>query len=122
MTEARDTHNTEAGRFAVRGENRLEKSEGGCRESAKFMNFDGFPDYFSFSGSRFADTSLGGTSEGPDRPLGNSPELQRKKQKMVCPDPGYCQIRDMDVQSDLVNFKGNFVPDERKFVRTQRSV
>ena len=85
------------------------------------MTFVDFPDNFSFSGSRFADTFLGGFSEGSDIPLGNSPEKQ-KKQKMVCPDPGFYQVRGRDAQSDSVDFKGNFVPNERKLVGTQRSV
>jgi len=41
---------------------------------------------------------------------------------MVCPDPGFYQVRDKEVQSDSVNFKGNFVLYERKLVRTQRKV
>jgi hypothetical protein len=52
---------------------------------------------------------------------GNNPKSE-EKQKMVCPDPGFYQVRDKEVQSDSVNFKGNFVRDERKLVRTQRSV
>jgi len=39
---------------------------------------------------------------------------------MVCPDPGFYQVRDTDVQSDSVDFEGNFVLDERRFVGTQR--
>lgn len=42
--------------------------------------------------------------------------------KMVCPDPGFYQVRDKDVQSGEVDFKGNFVLDEWKLVGTQRSV
>jgi hypothetical protein len=48
--------------------------------------------------------------------------LKVKKRKMVCPNPGFYQVRDKEVQSDSVNFKGNFVPDERKLVGTQERV
>ena len=47
----------------------------------------------------------------------DSPEARSKQ--MVCPDPGFYQVRDKEVQSGSVNFKGNFVPDERKIVGTQ---
>jgi len=47
------------------------------------MTFVDFPDNFSFSGSRFADTFLGGFSEGSDIPLGNSPEKQKKQKNGV---------------------------------------
>jgi hypothetical protein len=41
-----------------------------------------------------------------------------REAKIVCPDPGFYQVRDKEVQSDSVNFEGNFVPDERKLVGT----
>jgi hypothetical protein len=34
----------------------------------------------------------------------------------------FYQVRDKEVRSGSVNFKGNFVPDEWKLVGTQRSV
>ena len=49
---------------------------------------------------------------------GDSP-VRDEKQEMVCPDPGFYQVRDKEVQSGSVSFKGNFVPDERKLVGTQ---
>jgi len=62
----------------------LEKSEGRDRKSAGLVTFDGFSDYFSFSGDRFADTFLCGFSEGLDQPQGNNPEC-KKKQKIGVP-------------------------------------
>jgi hypothetical protein len=99
----------------------LEKSEGGYRESAGLMTISGFSGNFSFSGGRFADTFLDGTFGRSRETTGKQPRIQEEA-KMVCHDPGFYQVRDKDVQSDSVNINGNFVPDERKLVRTQRSV
>jgi hypothetical protein len=49
---------------------------------------------------------------------GNNPEREEKKE-VVCPDPGFYQVRDKEVQSGSVSFKGNFVPDEWKLVGMQ---
>ena len=47
-----------AGRIFLPGKEIGWKNQKGCRKSAGLVPFDGFPDNFSFSGSRFADTSL----------------------------------------------------------------
>jgi len=45
---------------------------------------------------------------------------QKEAKKMVCPDPGFSQVRGRDAQRDSANFEGNFVPNEWKLVGTQR--
>jgi hypothetical protein len=71
------------------------------------------------SGADLPIVFLEGSSGFPVRPEGIAPNVGRSR-KVVCPDPGFKQVRDKEVQSGSVNFKGNFVPDEWKLVGTQR--
>jgi len=73
---------------AMLGYRAVGKTRKRSRKSAGLNAFEGFPDNFSFSGSRFADTFLG-VSVGRTRRnnRGTAPNVDEAKK--VCPNPGF---------------------------------
>jgi len=55
------------------------KNQRGSRKSAGFMSFEGFPDIFSFSGDRFADTFLDMSVERTRQSEREQPQCRRSK-------------------------------------------
>ena len=86
------------------------------RKSTDLVIFDDFSNNSSSFRNRFADDFFRKSFRWNCAADENSPDARSKQ--MVCPDPGFYQVRDKEVQSGSVIFKGNFVPDERKLVGT----
>ena len=84
------------------------------------MTFEGFPDNFSFSGSRFADTFLEMSVGRTRRSTGEQPRMMEEAKKRCALTQDFTESETWMSGAAWWISKGNYVLDEWNLVRTQR--